>query len=290
MADVVVVGACNLDIKAQTLSRHVPGTSNPGVVSHTSGGVGRNIAHNLARLGASVALVSAVGRDAAGETVLAATHVAGVDVSRVERSADATGTYVAVLDHDGELVTALNDMRSVEAITPQVISRHRELLNDAKLIVADCNLPQDALHALVRLVGHKLVVEPVSVPKAAKLAEALKTGTIFLASPNRDQIARLTGETNATAALAELHRMGLHKAVLHAGRDGAYVSEGQGVHHVPAQPPAVIRDVTGAGDAAVAGLVFGLLQGESLLEAAARGQALAGQVIGSTASTLEVQE
>lgn len=287
MTDIAVIGGANIDIKAKANEPNRLGTSNPGAVSTTAGGVGRNIAHNLARLGAKVALVSVVGNDAHGNAVLEETARVGVDVSRVARSTLHTGSYVALLDHDGELITALNDMRCMEDITSAVVSANQDIIASARLVVADCNLPQATLNAVAAMAGEKLVIEPVSVPKSRKLVEVLKLTPVFLASPNFDQIEFLAGTRDIEAAFAFMHAKGLRNVVIHAGAEGAFVSDGKSIDLVEAHPPKQIIDVTGAGDAAVAGLVFGLLQGEPLAQAAGRGQVLAGRVIASAASTLE---
>jgi pseudouridine kinase len=287
MSDIVVIGGANIDIKAKAGSSNLLGTSNPGEVSLAAGGVGRNIAHNLARLGARVALISVLGEDAHGAEVIAATSNAGVDVSLVRRSRLPTGAYVATLDHDGELVTAINDMRAMEELTPRMLRDHAEALAKARFVVADCNLRQDTLDAISDMARDKLVVETVSVPKSRKLITLLAGGPVFLASPNFDQIDALSGSRDIMDGFAYLHGKGLRNAVIHAGAEGAFVSDGSNIEHVEAQPPVRIVDVTGAGDASVAGLVFGLLEGLSLPEAAALGQQLAGRVIGSAASTLE---
>ncbi|MFO1034307.1 MAG: carbohydrate kinase family protein [Hyphomicrobiales bacterium] len=287
MSGIIVFGGANIDIKAKSTAPNLLGTSNPGEVSLASGGVGRNIAHNLARLGAEVAFVSVVGDDAHGEEVLAATSAAGVDISRVQRTHLPTGAYVALLDHDGEMITAMNDMRAIDELKPSDVRAHAEVIAAARFVVADCNLRQDTLSALAGMARGKLVVETVSVPKSRKLMALLAEGPVFLASPNFDQVEALAGTRDIADAFAFLHGKGLENAVLHAGAEGAFVSDGADVEHVDAQPPARIVDVTGAGDASVAGLVFGLYEGLSLADAAALGQQLAGRVIGSAASTLE---
>ena len=116
--------------------------------------------------------------------------------------------------------------------------------------------------------------------------QALGHASVMLASPNFDQMEYLSGTRDIERAFDFLHGKGLRNAVIHAGPEGAFVSDGGSIEHVEAQPPREIVDVTGAGDAAVAGLVLGLLLGETLFAAAARGQACAGRVIASTASTL----
>ena len=71
---VVVIGGANMDFKSRTLGAAIPTTSNPGTTQQAVGGVGRNIAENLARLGISVSLISAVGRDALGDILLSETE------------------------------------------------------------------------------------------------------------------------------------------------------------------------------------------------------------------------
>lgn len=287
MADIAVFGGANIDIKAKVNAPNRLGTSNPGIVTTTAGGVGRNIAHNLARLGADVALISVVGQDVHGDAVLSETKRAGVDVSRVVRSEVSTGSYVALLDHDGEMISALSDMRCADLLTPDVIVAQEKTIELARLVVADCNLPQESLNLLAAMAGGKLVIEPVSVPKSRKLIEVLKNAQVYLASPNFDQIEQMAGTRDIETAFRFLHGKGLTNVVIHAGPEGAFVSDGVEIEHVEAQPPQRIVDVTGAGDAAVAGLVYGLLHDEPLAVAAARGQSLAGRVIAGAFSTLE---
>lgn len=285
--NIIVIGGANLDIKAKSLEVNRFGTSNPSTISTSPGGVGRNIAHNLARLGASVGLITVIGQDHQGQVVLSATQAAGVDISRISQTAPATGTYVAVLNPNGELVTAMSDMRAADEITPDVILAHAEAIQAATFVVADCNLPLSTLQAIAELARDKLFIEPVSVPKSAKLKALLKSGPIFMASPNLDQVENLTGSRDIFAGCAALHQMGLQYVVAHAGIEGAFISNGDDIKHVPIQPSGPIVDVTGAGDSAVAGLIFALLNGDDLVTAATFGQTLAGRVIASAHSTLE---
>ena len=165
----VVVGGANVDVKARTTHALVRATSNPGTVVRTPGGVGRNVAENLARLGSRVALVSAVGSDADGDWLLAVTAAAGVDVSPVLRGGR-TGRYVAVLDADGELVAGVADMAATDALGPEVLDH--DLIRSAALVVVDGNLPATTVDAVLAL-GDRVVIDPVSVPKARRISPLL---------------------------------------------------------------------------------------------------------------------
>lgn len=281
-----MIGGANVDIKAKTLNAHVPRTSNPGTVTTTAGGVARNIAHNLGMLGADVSLLTVLGHDANGEMLLAQTTKANVNTSAIIRVSEPTGTYVAMLNQNGELITAISDMGLLRLLTSEVINRNKGLFMASDKIVADCNLPIETLRLIVNLAAEKLIIEPVSVAKSSRLSELLDSHKIYLATPNLDQIEALTGSRKIKVAAEILHKRGLMNVIIHAGEQGAYLSDGKSITHIPSQAK-TIADVTGAGDAATAGLVYGLTQNLPLAKAAALGQEIAARVIASNASTLD---
>jgi pseudouridine kinase len=283
--DIIVIGGTNIDIKAKTTASHIAGTSNPGDVTFTPGGVARNISHNLGSLGVKVALISAIGNDAPGQIAINATQSAGVDLTMSITCDAPTGSYVAVLDEKGELISAVNDMRILENLTPQFVKQHNAALLDAKFIVGDCNVPSHLLEYLALHYSEKLIVEPVSVAKCQKLRALLDKHEVFLATPNRDQLNALTDRDDTDSACQDLHERGLHNLVVHIGSEGAIISSGKGMKQISCATHSQVSDVTGAGDAAVAGLVYGLSQGYDILKSAHFGQAAASLVLSSTSST-----
>jgi pseudouridine kinase len=277
-ARVVVVGGMNVDVKARSAATVVPGTSNPGSVVRSAGGVGRNVAENLARLGTPTALVSAVGADADGTWLVAATQAAGVDVSAVARTAVGTGTYAAVLDADGELVVAVSAMAAADALGAEHLPA--EVVARAELLVLDGNLPTATVAAALALAaahGVRVVVEPVSVPKAARLAPLLDH-RVFAVTPNRAELAAL----GSTAAL---HDAGVEVVWVRDGADGSEVSGPDGVTRLAA-PPADVVDVTGAGDAMLAAFCHRLLLDGDLAAAAADGHRAAALTVASPHTVL----
>ncbi len=291
MAEVVVIGGANVDIKGRAKSLVLPGTSNLGQVTISPGGVGRNVAENLARLDVDVALVSMVGDDANGQLVRAATAKCGVDVSMIGTGSAPTGTYLAVLDGSGEMVTAVNDMRVIDDLSPGFLAQYEGKLAAADLLVADCNLPVSSLAWLASLsarAGRRLLIDPISIPKSRKLLALRLEAPLFALMANRLQIESLTGQSELEAAAKQLHRMGFENVVIHLGREGVMLSEGSGPPaKLPTLPVEGIADVTGAGDAAVAGLALGLLMGLTLLDAARLGQAAAALNLQSLSSVAE---
>ncbi|PTA67117.1 PfkB family carbohydrate kinase [Deinococcus arcticus] len=288
---VVVVGGANVDVKARTLAPVVPGTSNPGAAAQAPGGVARNVAENLARLGVAVSLIAAVGRDSLGDWLLRETEAAGVDVRAVLRAPGvATGTYTAVLDPGGELVVAVAAMAATEALTPAEMQARRGVLRGAAWVVADGNLPPPTLSHLLTLAhdaGVPVVFEPVSVPKAARLRPLLASGLApHTVTPNVAELGALLGralpdEPGALhAAAAELQAQGVAVVWVRRGERGSLLATPQGTWELPALP-AQVRDVTGAGDAMLAAFLAALLSGRPPQEAARAGHAAAALTVES---------
>jgi pseudouridine kinase len=275
-----------MDIKAKTLAAHVLATSNPAEIITKPGGVARNIAHNLARLGAETTLLTVVGNDANADAIIQATAKAGVNTSHIIRANAPTGIYLALLNDRGELVTAASDMQCLQFLSKEHIRNISEKIKNNFLNVLDCNLSIEILEEISTLTQGRLVIEPVSVSKCAKILGLLKTRPIYLATPNLDQIEALTGTRDPQTAAKTLHKLGLSNLIIHAGAAGAFASDGQTFTHIPSKAKTII-DVTGAGDAATAGLIYGLTQNLPLAKAAELGQNIAAKVIASQFSTLE---
>jgi pseudouridine kinase len=286
MSSVLVIGGANVDVKAKTSAAHIARTSNPGKVSITAGGVARNIAHNLAVLKVETTLLSVIGNDAFGDMLINETQKAGVNTSHIVRANQVTGSYIATLDEVGELITAVSDMGLLSLLTPDTIKKNKDLIVANNHIISDCNLSEETLHKIAKLCANRLIIEPVSVAKSQKLHNLLTSHQIYLATPNLDQIEALTGNRDIPAAIKALHKMGLQNIVIHAGEQGAYVSDGIAITHIHSQAKNII-DVTGAGDAATAGLISGLINNLPLAKAAEIGQMIAAKVIASHSSTLD---
>jgi sugar/nucleoside kinase (ribokinase family)/DNA-binding CsgD family transcriptional regulator len=281
---VVVIGGANVDIKARSTDRIRPATSNPGWASMTPGGVGRNVAENLARLGVRTFLVSSIGRDALGDGLLSQTVAAGVRCDYVQRTELATGTYTAVLDADGELIVAVSDMAAVDALGPGPVNEARDVITTAGLLVLDGNLAMPALtHAgdLAAAAQVRTILEPVSVPKAARIASAISADRpLYAVTPNRDELAALTGLSTRTdkqlqKAADSLHARGVDHVWVRLGDRGSlFSSASSGAVWLPAGT-ATVADVTGAGDAMLAAFCYAVLNDKDPIEAARYGQAAA---------------
>lgn len=290
---VVVIGGANMDFKCQAAAPMVLRTSNPGRMAATVGGVACNIARNLARLGVPAALFSVVGQDEFGERILREARAAGVDVSMILMSARPTGTYVALLDQGGDLTAAISAMDAMEELTPGRIAARASTLARARMVVADCNLDATVLVRLAELCAGAavpLAIDAVSTRKAERLRLLLKAHLpVHLLALNRDEAAVLAGgkvrsDTDLQRTARALHDMGAQHVLIGMSDRGTYASSAGAPagNHVPPFPVA-LADVTGGGDAALAGAIYGILNEQTLAEAARWGQ-------GAAALTVSVPE
>ena len=268
---VVVAGGLNMDALSRPHAPLQPGTSNPAQTRFAPGGVGRNLAQNLAQLGVPVRLLGAVGEDAFGDTLLHLSRAEGIDVSGVLRLPGDTGSYLAVLSERGELVYGLSSMALIAGLTPEVALHWPAALDDASVLIVDANLSPALIAFLLDAAqtrGVPAVLEPVSAPKAQAVRPLLSPSRpLWLLSPDRAELSALADvplDSAPEAALIQAAQhvcsLGAEYVLLTLGRRGSLlVGEGT-VLHTPAFQ-AQVQDVTGAGDALLAGVVAGLWHG-----------------------------
>ena len=271
-AAVVVVGAANIDITGSTPNPLTPGDSIPGRVRSTPGGVARNIAENLARLGTQVSLLAAVGDDGFGRSLLASTGRAGVGVQDCWILAgESTSIYMSVHGPDGDMAIAINDLDIVERVTPDRLASRQGLLQQAPALMLDCNLSACALHYLFEnAAGKPVFVDAVSAFKCRRVLPWLER--IHTLKVNQLEAAALCGKALPDGALHaamadHLHGQGVLRVLLSLGIRGVYWSERGGAHGLQAALPVQVVNVTGAGDALMAGLLYQTLRGAALRDA-----------------------
>ena len=269
---ILVIGAATVDVKGRATKGLQLGTSVPGSIKVSFGGVARNVAENLARLGQSVVLISAVGKDGMGKQILDRTSAAGVDVSNVAVVGDHSAGYVAILDEGGSKTFAVDEINILECITPELIQSHASLFRGAAMLALDANLAPTVLSAAIRSAKRNGV--PVAVdPTSATLAPRLKKHLADLAmiTPNETESGLLLGRavkgrSEATAAAQELVTMGVGLAVITLGEQGLCYATSRGSGYIPAIRCEIV-DYTGAGDALTAAVVYGMVNGLPLDEA-----------------------
>lgn len=251
------------------------GTSNPANIRTSHGGVARNVAENLARLGQQVILITAVGDDYNGNQLLTRLDEAGVDISKALCTTDySTGIYIGVVNPDGVLQFALDDINATSAITPEYIRSQSDLFKDASLVFIDANLPKDTLKAIFTLAKRShlpVCADPTSTALADHLLPHLQR--LHFITPNSAEAGILCERVFANHLSQEaleaakcLVCQGVEIVLITLAEFGVVYATSETSGHVPAISTQIV-DPTGAGDALSASVIYSLLNGIPLDDA-----------------------
>jgi len=262
---VVVIGGANIDIHGMPAHKLVEGDSNVGTVLTCAGGVARNIAENLSRLGTHVRLLAPIGLDKYGDFLHQHSVDAGVDMSFVLRHPSlSTSTYLSILNHQGSMQVAISDMAIMDSLSPAYLKNHEAMLKQAELMVIDCNLSEETLeYLLTSFPDQAKFVDTVSTRKALKIKPYLKgVHTLKPSFAEARALADIKGKkADDLPRLADwFHEQGVERLVISLGDAGVFCSSAQeqATHEAIKTSKPVNTD--GAGDAFVAGLAFAKLQ------------------------------
>ena len=269
---VCVLGGVNADIQGFVPGPLVLRDSNVGRVRTAMGGVGRNIAENLVRLGIPTTLVSIVGQDAYGQRALLEADRMGLDTQHVLVLPDAdTSTYLSVLDESGDMLVAVNQMDICHRMTPALLDGKLDVLRGAAICVMDTNFPAGTLEHAIDAIPSEVPIflDPVSTAKAERIKSRI--GRFHTVKPNRLEAETLSGvsipqepgivqEEALEKAARGFHALGVRHVFISLGAAGTYCSIGTEQWRLPA-PTCRVVAATGAGDAFMAALVMGHFRG-----------------------------
>jgi len=264
---VLVIGSSGIDLVGRATEEIQHGTSNPSYVRISFGGVARNVAENLARLGMDVFLITAVGDDETGHRVLEQAVQAGINVEQsIIVPEEETGAYLAVLDERGNLHLALDDMRVTHAITSTHLREQRNLFKQARVVFVDANLSPSTLATAIQLAKQTnvpIAADPTSISLAPIFCEYLQD--LWLITPNEAEASALCprpiphgSPEEAIAAARHLVSEGVDIAIITMAEFGLGYATSSGSGHLRAIQTEIL-DPTGAGDALTAAVIFALL-------------------------------
>ena len=243
---ICVIGGANADIIATSFGAFVPNDSNPGMVRLTAGGVGRNIAHNLALLGDEVVFLTQFGGDAFGRFTADSCRDAGIDISLCDYAPKGVRScFLSINDCNGEMVGGVADMVAAEGITAEWLAGKLSKVGNIDAYVADANITVEALAYLIDHVDKPLYVDAVSGAKAPKIKEAMSRSS-------KKHFFSLKCNLLENAILKNLETV--DRKFVSLGAKGLDVVEDTAKHHFAALPCRVVN-ATGAGDALMAGII-----------------------------------
>ncbi len=271
-AYVCVIGGSNMDIQGFPSSKLIYQDSNVGEVKISLGGVGRNIAENLVRMGAHTKLISVVGDDVYGQKILDEARQIGLDMQdSLILKGEPTSTYLSILDDTMDMVLAISHMQIYLRMTVEFIKSKRHIIENASLCVVDTNIPEDVMNYLLTTFPNTVFfLDTVSSTKAKKVKDLI--GHFHTVKPNKIEAEILTGvqiksDSDLAIAAKAFHEKGVKQVFISLGEDGVFYSDGKHMNHLKT-PKVRIINATGAGDAFIAALALAHLKGYTIDEAA----------------------
>ncbi|MGG0286339.1 carbohydrate kinase [Peribacillus butanolivorans] len=278
-SSILCIGGANTDRKARSNQEVRLHSSNPVKITEACGGIARNFAENLSRLGCSTTLMACVGDDKEGNWILNETKRQGVDVSQVwVLPTERTGTFTTLLDINGESIVSMADMNIYEKITTSMFEEKWSYIISSQAVFLDTNIPKECLSYLINRCRDEnipMYIDPVSTAKARKLP--FRLDGVELLMPNREEaeiLAEIKIESIKDCQLAceKIRQRGVQKVIITLGDQGVYYFSTEESGHLPPFKTDVV-DVTGAGEAFSSCAIYGILNEESLFSACKLGLA-----------------
>ena len=271
MKNILVVGSINIDFCIHTDKLPVLGETVAGYGFGTKpGGKGANQAVGMAKLGANVKMIGAVGDDISGGTLLYTLKEHHVGCAAVQQVHGPTGTALITVCRGDNCI--IIDKGANAYVTPQVLERERPLFEWADIVVLQFEIPEETIAYAVKTAkayGATVVVNPAPAPATAD-ASLLKQIDILI--PNEYEASMLLhqeirteeDERRAVLAFADL---GVKNVIITLGARGSILYDGKEISRQSSLPTQVV-DTTAAGDSFISGICTALSKGAALREAA----------------------
>lgn len=269
---ITVIGGSNMDIQGVPNKSLVMFDSNPGRVDISLGGVGRNIADNICRLGVGVKLISAVGNDLYGNEILSKCKIYGIDVDDCYVSNEhSTSIYVSVLNNSKDMQVAISHMDILDKLDVSYLESKHQSINDSLAIVLDTNLSEDVIDYITSTYPHiPIFVDTVSTAKCVKIKNIVgRFNTIKLNKYEAEALCDIKINNLDDLKLCGNHliNMGTKNVFITLGEDGVFCANENNSIHINSAKIDIIN-ATGAGDAFTAALVYGYLNNFEIDECA----------------------
>lgn len=262
---ILVLGASIVDIFGFCGRSYTQRDSIPGHIKISFGGVCRNIAENLARVGVETKFISTLGDDENGKSIFDHSKRLGYDMGHsLFLKNESTPTYMAILNHQGEMESAVVDMESLNKMDESFIDEKDNIFRDSEYTIVDSDNPDLLEYILKKYEGvSNFILDPVSAKKARKIRHLIKY--FHTIKPNRFETEALCGfKIESDEDLRKAGRFfieqGVKNVFISLDADGIYYITSEGEEGTLACCDKInVKNVTGAGDSFVAGIGYGYM-------------------------------
>ena len=285
---IVVIGAVFVDIKGYPEANFIPTGRNAGRVETVHGGVGRNVAEDIANCELRPTLVSLVDQTGAGADVLKKLRNHKVNTDYIWETRDGMGTWVAVFDNDGDVFASISKRPNLLPIVDILEEHGDEIFAAADSIVCEIDIDKEIVKRVFKLAkkhGKKVYSVVGNMSIALERRDFLKSIDCFVCNIQEAGLLFFDDYSGKTAAemvdiiSRKVKAAQIPSMIVTMGGDGAvYASMDGDKGYCPARKVEV-KDTTGAGDSFCAGVAIGLTYGKTLAEACDIGAHLAASVI-----------
>lgn len=285
---IVVIGAVFVDIKGYPLSTYIPAGRNVGRVEQIHGGVGRNVAEDVANCELRPIFLSLVDQSGIGEDVIRKLNSHKVNTSYIRRTPDGIGTWLAVFGSDGDVVASISQRPNLMPIADVLDSQGDEIFSQADSIIIEIDIDKEIVKRVFRLAQRYdkkvfAVVSNMSIALERRdflmgvdcfVCNLQEAGILF----SEDYTGR-TPEEMADILSKKTQAAQINSMIVTMGAEGAVYADRFGDKGCCPARKVQVKDTTGAGDAFCAGAAIGLTYGKTLAEACGIGAHLAASVI-----------
>lgn len=267
MKKVVIIGGAVIDLFLYPHEKMILHDSNPGYMRRSFGGVGRNIAENLVRLGIDTTLITALGVDQWGKEV----YDHGTDLGMCINSIDVRETplYVSVIQENGEDLVSVALMDDILQITPDSIKNRSEIIRPADLIVMDTNLPVETIEYVLMHQNKPVYIDVISTQKAIKVKPYLKyIHTLKMNLMEAETLSNIKYQNSQDIEKMGQYfiNQGVQEIYMTLGEEGVFYQDQNVIKKI--KPILVdVKNSNGAGDAFFSGVIYAKIHEKDPLKA-----------------------
>ena len=289
----VIIGMIFVDVKGYPEAAFIPTGRNVGRVERVHGGVGRNIAEDIANCELRPTLVSLVDESGDGQDVVRKLNNHKVDTRYIRKTRDGMGTWLAVFDNDGDVAASISKRPNLMPIIDILDEQGDEIFSNADSIIVEIDLDKEIIKRVFKLAkkhGKKVYAAVGNMSIALERRDFLKSidclvcniqeaGMLFF-----DDFSEKSTEEMVDILAEKVKAAKIPSMIVTMGGKGAIYADLNGDKGYCPARKVEVKDTTGAGDSFCAGAAIGLTYGKSLKEACEIGSMLAASVIVTTES------
>lgn len=290
---IVVIGMIFVDVKGYPEAAFIPTGRNVGRVERVHGGVGRNVAEDIANCELRPTLVSLVDESGDGMDVLRKLKNHKVNTEYIRKTRDGMGTWLAVFDNDGDVAASISKRPNLMPIVDILEQQGDEIFANADSIIVEIDLDKEIIKRVFKLAqkhGKKVYAVVGNMSIALERRDFLKSTDCLVCNLQEagmlffDDYTDRSVEDMVDIIAEKVKAAQIPSMIVTMGGRGAVFTTIDGEKGFCPARKVEVKDTTGAGDSFCAGAAIGLTYGKSLKEACGIGAMLAASVIVTTES------